>query len=104
MSINLFSTVKNKKNHKQFEKCIFYGTFGTCFFCLFSRFNDEKTRCKYYYKRTTIRDNSNFQSFDQEESKLDSTIIAKSGAHTLIDDESIKSPINKNNIATIKNK
>ena len=33
---------------------------------------------------------------------MKSTIIPNSGAHTLIDDEIIKSPFNKNDVATIK--
>ena len=56
-----------------------------------------------YYNRRTTRDNYNIQSHDQEESKLNSTINADSGAHTLTHDKIIKSPFNKNNAATIKN-
>ena len=44
--------------------------------------NDEKISYK-YYKRITTRDNGNVQSHDKEESKLNSTITANSGAHTL---------------------
>ena len=65
--------------------------------------NDKKLRYKYYNKRITIRDNGNVQFPDKEESKLNSTIKAKSGAHTLARDK-IKSPFNKNNEATIKSK
>ena len=60
-----------------------------------------------YNKRITTRDNGNVQSHDKEESKLNSTINANSGAHTLTHDKIIKknnkkSPFNKDNIATIK--
>ena len=48
---------------------------------------------------------------DQEESKLNSTInsnwtvpLTNSDAYTLTHDKIIKSPFNKNNVATIKNK
>ena len=43
---------------------------------------------KYYNKAS--RDNGNVQSHDQEECKLDSTIITNSGADTLTDDKIIK--------------
>ena len=56
-----------------------------------------------YYNRRTTRDNYNIQSHDQEESKLNSTINADSGAHTLTHDKIIKSPFNKNNAAATKN-
>ena len=49
----------------------------------------KKVSYKYYNKRITTRDNGNFQSHDQEESKLNSTINANSGAHTLTHDEII---------------
>ena len=58
----------------------------------------------YYIKQITARDNSNVQSHDQEESKLNWTINANSGTQTLTNDKIIKSLFNKNNIATIKNK
>ena len=64
----------------------------------------QKLRYKYYNKRITTRDNGNVQFHDQEESKLNSTINTNSGAHTLTHDKIIKSPFNKNNIATIKSK
>ena len=64
----------------------------------------KKLRYKYYNKRITTRDNDNVQSHDQEESKLNSTINANSGAHTLTHDKTIKSPCNKNNVTTIKSK
>ena len=41
---------------------------------------------KYYNKRITTRDNGNVQSHDKEESKLNSTITANSGAHILTHD------------------
>ena len=49
-------------------------------------------------------DNGNVQSHDQEESKLNNTIIANSGDDPLIDDKIMKSSFNMNNVATIKNK
>ena len=49
----------------------------------------KKVSYNYYNKRITTRDNGNFQSHDQEESKLNSTINANSGAHTLTHDEII---------------
>ena len=52
----------------------------------------------------TTRDNDNVQSHDQEESKLNSTINANCGAHTLSHDKVIKCPFHKNNVATIKSK
>ena len=50
------------------------------------KLNDEKLSYKYYNKPITTRDNGNAQSHDQEESKLNSTITANSGAHTLTHD------------------
>ena len=50
------------------------------------KLNDEKLSYKYYNKRITTRDNGNVQSHDKEESKLNSTITANSGAHTLTHD------------------
>ena len=38
---------------------------------------------EYYNKRITTRDNRNVLSYDQEKSKLNSTINANSGAHTI---------------------
>ena len=61
-------------------------------------------RYKYYNKRITPRDNRDVQYHDQEESKLNSTIKANNGAHTRTHDKIIKSPFNKNNVATIKSK
>ena len=76
--------------------------FWTCFLSPFSSFNDEKLRHKYCNKQIITRDNVNVQSHDQEESKFNSSIIANSGAHTPAYDKIIKSPFNKNNLATIK--
>ena len=45
---------------------------------------------KDYNERITTRDNGNVQSHDKEESKLNSTINANSGAHTLTHDQIIK--------------
>ena len=44
-------------------------------------------RCKYYNKRIATRDSGNAQSHNKEESKLNSTINANSGAHTLTNDK-----------------
>ena len=46
----------------------------------------KKLSYKDYNKRITTCDNGNVQSHDQEESKLNSTINANSGAHTLTHD------------------
>ena len=63
----------------------------------------KKFSKKDYNKRITTRDNGNVKSRHQEESKLNSTFKANSGAHTLTHDQVIKkSPFNKNNVATIK--
>ena len=64
----------------------------------------QKLRYKHYNKRITTRDDGNVQFHDQEESKLNSTINANSGAHTLTHDKIIKSPFNKNNVTTIISK
>ena len=64
----------------------------------------KKLRYKYYNKRILNRDNSNVQSHDQEEIKLNSTIYANIGAHALTQDKIIKNPFNKSTAATIKTK
>ena len=48
--------------------------------------DDEKLSYKYYNNRITTRDNGKVQSHDKEESKLNSTVTANSGAHTLTHD------------------
>ena len=53
---------------------------------IFKLNDDEKLRYKYYNKRITTGDNGKVQSHDKEESKLNSTITANSGAHTLTHD------------------
>ena len=53
--------------------------------------DDEKLSYKHYNKRITTRDNGKVQSHDKKESKLNSTITANSGAHTLTHDQIIKS-------------
>ena len=58
-------------------------TFQTYFFNPFSSSNGEKLSYKYYNKQTTTRDNGNVQSHAQEESKLNRTINANDGVHTL---------------------
>ena len=50
----------------------------------------KKSSYKYYNKRITTRDNGNVQPHDQEESKLNSTITANSGAHTPTHEKIIK--------------
>ena len=50
----------------------------------------KKLSYKDYNKRITTRDNGNVQSHDQEESKLNSTIKANSGAHTLTHEQIMK--------------
>ena len=50
----------------------------------------KKLSQKDYNKRITTRDNGNVQSRDKEESKLNSTISANSGAHTLTHDQTVK--------------
>ena len=62
----------------------------------------KKLRYKYCNERITNRGNGNVESHDQEESKLNSTIKANSGAHTLTHDKIIKNSFNKNNVASIK--
>ena len=52
---------------------------------IFKLNDDEKLSYKYYNKRITTCDNGNVQSHDKE-SKLNSTITANSGAHTLTND------------------
>ena len=47
----------------------------------------EKFSYKDYNKRITTCDNGDVQSHDKEESKLNSTISANSGSHTLTHDQ-----------------
>ena len=53
---------------------------------IFKLNDDEKLSYKYYNKRITTRDNGKVQSHHKEESKLNSTITANSGAHILAHD------------------
>ena len=62
----------------------------------------KKLGYKYYNKWITTRDSGNVQSHDWEESKLNSTINASKGSHTLKHEKRITSPFNKNNVATTK--
>ena len=73
-------------------------TFWTYFFSPFSSSSDER------FKGQTLQEvnNGNVQTYDQEESKLNSTINTKSGAQTLTNDKIIKNPSNKNDAAAIK--
>ena len=57
-----------------------------CFFSPFSSLMMKKLSYKYYNQQITARDNGNVQSHDAGESKLNSTITANSGAHTLTHD------------------
>ena len=57
---------------------------------------------KYYNKQTTTRGNDNAPSHEQEVSELDSTIITNSGVHKPVDDKIIKTPFNKNNVASFE--
>ena len=63
------------------NRACFWKPFGS------ERVNKLNDGCyKYYNKRITTRDNGNVQCHDKEESKLNSTINANSGAHTLTQD------------------
>ena len=62
----------------------------------------KTSRYKNYNKQIITHDNGNVQSHNQQESKLNSAINAKSGAHTLTHDKTIKSPFSKNNVITLK--
>ena len=53
----------------------------------------KKLSYKDYNKQITTRDNGNVHFHDQEESKLNSTIDANSGAHTLTHGQIIKESI-----------
>ena len=66
--------------------CFILATFRVCFFSLFSSLMMNKLSYKYCNKRITTRDNGDVQSHDKEESRLNSTITANSGAHTLTHD------------------
>ena len=106
MYINLFYVVRHKKIKANLTNSYFnfqrrLGRFTSVHFQVLMV---KKTRYKHYCNRITIRENNNFQSRDQEESELDSAIIAKSDALTLVDNESKKSSFNKNNTTAIKNK
>ena len=63
----------------------------------------------YYNKQITTRDNNNVRfydnvrSYDQEVSKVNSTIIQKTGTYTLRDGKMIKNPLNKKFAVTVKN-
>ena len=66
---------------------IYYSEVSDVFLQFILKLNDEKKLSyKYYNKQITTRDNGNVQSHDKEESKLNSTITANSGAHTLTND------------------
>ena len=66
---------------------IYYSEVSDVFLQFILKLNDEKKLSyKYYNKQITTRDNGNVQSHDKEESKLNGTITANSGAHTLTHD------------------
>ena len=50
----------------------------------------KKLSYKYYNKRVTTRDNGNVEFHDKEEIKMNSTIAANGGAHTLTHDQITK--------------
>ena len=62
----------------------------------------KTSRYKNYNKQIITHDNGNVQLHNQQESRLNSTINTKSGAHTLTHDKTIKSPFSKNNVITLK--
>ena len=99
------SCKKFKKKSQLFWQIYnFFSNVRTCFFSLLSSFNDEKNRYKYYNKWITIRDNGNVQSHDQEETKLSNTCKTNSCFHAVTDDKIMKTPFDKNDVATIKAK
>ena len=59
-------------------------------------------RYKYYNKRIKTYDNGNVHSHDQEESKLNSTNNANSGAHTLTHDRIMESSFKANKLKANK--
>ena len=70
-----------------------------------NRLSQKIQKCmKWHFNRSTtmVSESNDVQSHDQEDSKLNSSIIANSGVHTLVDDKVIKSPFSKNNVGTIK--
>ena len=71
--------------------------FQKCFFIHFQDLMMKRLRHNYYNKQTTIGDNSNVQSHDQEKGKLNSTINTNNGAHTPPHDKIIKSLFNNKN-------
>ena len=73
---------------------LFFSDASNVFLIPFSNFNDKK-QTSITKKRRTFRHNVNVQSHDQEESKLNSTIISNSDIHTFIDDRIIQSPFSE---------
>ena len=59
---------------------------------------------KLSYKRISTLDNGNVQFHNKEKSKLNSIINGNSDAYTLTHIKILKSPFNKNNVVTTKNK
>ena len=78
--------------------------FLPCFFSLFSSFIDEKWRYNYHNGPFTPHYNSNVQSDDKRQSKLNGAVNANNGLCALKDDAVMKILFNENNVATIKNK
>ena len=81
---------------------LFQRRFGSVSSVHFQALMMKKLSYKDYNELIITRDNGTVQSHDKEESKSNSAINANSDAHTLTHDQIIKSPFNKNNVATIK--
>ena len=99
--------LKNKKITINLANLYFVSvTFWTCFFSPFSSFIIKNVRYKYYNELLTTRNNGivREQFHEQTEGKLNRIINANSSVHTLTHEKIIKSPFNKNSLATIKSK
>ena len=80
-------SIQSKSNQIQFGKFKFYSSnVSHLFLQSILKLYDKKLSHKYHNKRIITRDNGNVQSYDQEESKLISTIKANSGPHILAHD------------------
>ena len=64
---------------------LFQRQFGSVSSVHFQALMTKELMLKYYNKQITTRDNGNAQLNDQEESKLNRTIIANNSAHTPTD-------------------
>ena len=83
---------------------LFYRRFGRDTWADFQDLMTKKLRCKHYNKPIATCDNGKVQSYDQEESKLNSTINPNRSAHTLTHNRIIISPLNENSVTTTKSK